>query len=100
MNQPLRRFVSRLRQTCLVAPSQWEGHLQDGRMYHVRYRHGHLWVHESAEPTEAGMDAVRGRRILDRMRGDLHDGYMDEATMVEETASVLDFTQLRRDSES
>ena len=67
-------------------------------MYYVRYRHGHLWVHESVEPTEDGMDAVRGPRILDRMCGDLHDGYMEEATMVQETASVLDFTRVRRDS--
>ena len=60
-------------------------------MYHVRYRHGHLWVHESVEPTEDGMDAVRGPRILDRMCGDLHDGYVDEGTMFQETASVFGF---------
>ena len=100
MDQPSLRIVSTLRQTCLVAPSQWEGHLRDGRMYHVWYRHGHLWVHESVSPTEDVMDAVRGPRILDRNRGDLHDSYMDEATMVEETASVLDFTLLRRGTES
>ena len=51
-------------------------------------------------PTEDGMDAVRGSRILDRMCGDVHDSYMDEATMVQETASVLDFTLVRRGSDS
>lgn len=40
--QTLGAPVVELRQTCLACPEQWEGHLEDGQVVYVRYRHGHL----------------------------------------------------------
>ena len=40
-------------QTCLSAPSQWEGVLSDGRWLYVRYRHGDLSMGVGATLDEA-----------------------------------------------
>jgi hypothetical protein len=34
-----------LKQTCQMAPSQWEGRTSDDRPAYIRYRHGYLSVH-------------------------------------------------------
>lgn len=87
--------VKTLVQTCLVAPSQWEGLLTDGRMFYVRCRHGRLEVRLSPAPTADAFDAVRGPVVLERRLEDPHDSYMEESVMMEMTAPVLDFDGIR-----
>ena len=83
--------VQTLTLTCRVAPSQWEGQLRDGRMFYVRVRHGKLRVHLSNEPTSDVMDAAGAPPVLDIFLADSRESFMDEVTMREMTASVLDF---------
>jgi hypothetical protein len=87
--------VKTLTQTCLVAPSQWEGHLTDGRMFYVRCRHGRLEVRVSPVPTTDVSDAVRGGVVLERDLADPRESYMEESVMMEMTATVLDFDGIR-----
>ena len=87
--------VRTLTQTCLVGPSQWEGHLTDGRMFYVRCRHGRLEVRLSSVPTDDVSDAVHGGVVLERDLADPHESYMEESVMMEVTATVLDFDGIR-----
>lgn len=87
--------VKTLTQSCLVAPPQWEGHLTDARMFYVRCRHGRLEVRLSPVPTADVFDAVRGGVVLARDLADPHESYMEESSMMEMTATVLDFDGVR-----
>lgn len=84
--------VRTLALTCRVAPSQWEGHLRDGRMFYVRVRHGELQVRVSAGPTSDPLDAVGAAPALRIFLEDPHECFMDEAVMRDMTAAVLDFS--------
>ena len=84
--------VRTLTLTCRVAPSQWEGHLRDGRMFYVRVRRGQLQVRLSAEPTSDPLDAIRAAPALSIFLEDPHESFMDEAVMRDMTRAVLDFS--------
>ena len=88
-SRPLR--VVTYAQTCLAVPSQWEGTLEDGRMFYVRFRHGKFRVRVSPMPTTDVMDAVRTAPLADQQIDRLQDGFMEEAEMQERAAAVLDF---------
>jgi hypothetical protein len=83
--------VRTLALTCRCAPSQWEGRLDDGRMFYVRVGRGGLEVRLSAEPTTEVMDAVRAAPSLEL---DLSDPWASFRTMRAVTASVLDFSEV------
>lgn len=83
--------VRTYRQTCWAAPSQWEGELHDRRMFYVRVRHGRLEVRVSPRETIDVMDAVRAPAALLVALEDPAESFMDEKTMQEATASVLNF---------
>ena len=87
--------VRTLEQTCLVTPSQWEGHLDDGRMFFVRFRNGHFEVRISPETTEDVMDAVRAPAFFEWFSEDPDDGFMEEVEMMDLAGSALDFSRLR-----
>ena len=93
MGPPLAK-VRTLALTCRGAPSQWEGRLDDGRMFYVRVRRGELEVRLSAEPTSDVMDAVRAAPSLELDLSDPWASFMDEETMRAVTASVLDFSEV------
>ena len=92
--------VRTLEQTCWAVPSQWEGRLDDGRMFYVRFRNGHFEVRVSSGPTDDIRDAVGAPACYEWYSEDAHDGFMDEATMMERAAAVLDFSLVRSDSGS
>ncbi len=79
-------------QTCVAVPSQWEGTLEDGRMFYVRFRNGRLRVSVSPAPTMDVMEAVRGAALLEQLVDGPDDGFMEEDEMLEMTASVLAFS--------
>ena len=86
--------VPTLALTCRGAPSQWEGWLEDGRMFYVRVRHGEPEVRLSAEPTSDVMDAVHAAPVLALDLSDPWVSVMEEKAMRAVTASVLDFSQV------
>ena len=63
-----------MRKTCGACPSQWEGHLKDGRMFYIRYRGGRLSLAVSEFPTDNVYDAVGGTLIYRGKIGDDLDG--------------------------
>jgi len=60
--------------TCGACPTQYEGHLTDGRMFYIRYRYGRLAFNVSPEPTDDVYDAVRAPPIFKEQVGDTLDG--------------------------
>jgi hypothetical protein len=85
--------VKQFVQTCWAAPSQWEGQLKDGRALYIRVRHGHLRVRISDGPTTDISHAVRGPTLLHEQLDELHESFMDTATMVQAVSGVLDFSR-------
>lgn len=94
MTGSTRPVVRPLQQTCLVAPSQWEGYLADGRMFYVRVRHGRLQVRLSTAPTSDVMDAVGGQVVLDLQLDDPHECFMEEPAMKALAEAALDFSEV------
>lgn len=69
-------------QTCAACPSQWEAHLEDGRMVYVRFRWGGLAISVSEGPTNDVFDAVKGPDILYRELSDSLDGHLTTENML------------------
>jgi hypothetical protein len=89
-----RPVVRSLQQTCLVAPSQWEGRLADGRMFYVRVRDGRLQVRLSPAPTSDVMEAAGGQAVVDLHQDDPHKCFMEEPAMKALAAAALDFSEV------
>ncbi len=67
--------------TAVSQPSQWEGKLDDGRMFYIRYRGFGLTLEISHEPTDDIMDAVRGKLIFKKEVDFEHFGMSTEEMM-------------------
>jgi len=80
--------------TCEVCPSQWEGKLDDGRMFYIRYRWGSLSVRVSRAVTNDVDDAVLGESVLEVDHDNDWDGYMSTKDMQNHTNHVLDWSNI------
>ncbi|MBW8687903.1 hypothetical protein [Chitinophaga rhizophila] len=60
--------------TCSASPTQYEGILEDGRMFYFRFRWGKLSISESSNPTEEIDDAIVGTVILEDETSDQWNG--------------------------
>lgn len=89
-------IVKTLERTCEACPSQWQGHLEDGRMFYIRYRWGNFNAYLSKEPTEKVVDAIQGEILVSIDNyGDNFDGYIEEQDMIKIMESKLNFGNLR-----
>lgn len=70
--------IKSITQTCDACPSQWEGELDDGRFFYVRYRWGNLQLGIGKDDSEA----VRVSETIAAL-GDSLDGYLDEQIMLD-----------------
>lgn len=86
--------ASTLLMTCEVCPSQWEGKLDDGRMFYIRYRWGSLSVRVSRSITNDVDDAVLGESVLEVDHDNDWDGYMSTKDMQNHTSHVLDWSNI------
>ena len=68
--------VKEINMTCMACPSQWEGFLEDGRMFYARYRWGYLTLNLSLAPTEDVSVAIHGNRLISKSIGDPYEGIM------------------------
>jgi hypothetical protein len=74
--------VVSLVKTCEACPSQWEAHLEDGRMLYIRYRWGNFNVYLSKSPSDKVLDALQGDNIISiEDYGEPLGGYIDDETM-------------------
>jgi hypothetical protein len=88
--------IKELIKTLTVSPSQWEGTLDDGRMFYIRYRWGNFNVYVSKEPTTDVFDAVDGENILSiENHGEQFDGYMEDEIMLNLIKDIFDYEQTR-----
>jgi len=83
-------------QTCYACPSQWEGKLDDGRMFYIRYRWSEGSVEVSPTPTDDVMQAVGGELVCAFDNGDASGlgGDMDTAEMQLLTSHALDWSAI------
>lgn len=88
-------LVLTCKQTCDACPSQWEGMLEDGRMFYIRYRWGELTVSISPAPTKNVYDAVRGVMVMEEQLGGEWDGVLDTVRMMHHTRPIFDWTQTK-----
>jgi hypothetical protein len=80
--------VTEITQTCSACPSQWEGKIEDGRMFYARYRWGCLSVRLSETPTENLYEVLDGNTLIDLELGDEFDGVLSEGELVEQMEKV------------
>lgn len=71
--------------TCVGAPDQWEGQLEDGRYFYIRGRHGYL----RASVGSSVDAAVRGEPTESTAAETLYDEEIDEAGYGMTTEEVL-----------
>ena len=71
--------------TCDAFPTQWEGHLKDGRMFYCRYRHERLTIEISQGQTNDVYKAM-DIRLLDK--GAFYNPYMKNKELIPEMESV------------
>ena len=64
-------------------PFQWEGFLDDGRAFYIRYRWGGLSFSISHEPTDSIEDAVGANIVFFERIGEELDGYITESEVLE-----------------
>jgi len=81
--------------TCSACPSQWQGKLEDGRMFYARYRHGYFYISVSDGPTERGFDAVTDNYLMEAEVGADMDGVMSTDEMRELTKDYVDWSLTR-----
>jgi hypothetical protein len=83
-------------QTCEGCPSQWEGRLEDGRCFYIRYRWGHLQVWISKNASYAVKDALDGEQIYSEQHGPDMDGVMQWPSVENYLSNVFDFSLLTK----
>jgi hypothetical protein len=88
--------VESMEKTCNICPTQWQGKLEDGRMFYIRYRWGNFNAYLSKEVTNEVVDAIAGEILvsLDNW-GDHFDGEMEDEVMYEIMKSKLNFNKVR-----
>jgi hypothetical protein len=75
--------VSKITQTCWACPSQWEGNLDDGRMFYARYRWGGLTIRLSDNPTNSLSNLFENNEIVcSETLGDGYDGVLEQEMLV------------------
>lgn len=97
-----RMKVKSIIKTCAACPSQWEGHLEDGRMFYIRYRWGWLTAEVSNKPTNNVSDAIRvGPPVFESEIGETGwEGDMSTCEMKDRIKDVFDFSECEKISES
>ena len=90
------RPVARVRhRTCDACPSQWEGQLEDGRAFYVRYRWGGLEVYISLKPDRTAESAITAGTVFEAAIGHGLDGYLADREMEIHTGHLIDWSGLK-----
>lgn len=81
-------IVTKVNRTCWACPAQWDGETSDGRRIYARYRHGHFRVGVSDDEIDA-VNAAYDRPVVDLVKGDSLDGWMEYDQLKEWTAGKI-----------
>lgn len=74
--------VTSIIKTCNGCPTQWEGHVEDGRMFYFRYRGGICTLKMSKVPTDDVLNAMDVELHFEN-RDNKWDGIMDDEEVFE-----------------
>lgn len=85
--------VVALRQTSSVAPAQWEGELDDGRVLYAHYRRGQLNVGIGKDKDEAIGNSFPGKTLLSKYLGGELDGAMDFEDLRAQLYGLVEFPE-------
>lgn len=86
--------VVKYKQLCAYCPSLWEGALEDGQVFYVRYRYGTFRLH--IYPPR--LEGLRDPAICESV-GDALGGIMPEEEMKYRVREYLDFSYAEYDYE-
>lgn len=70
--------IKTIKKTCDACPSQWEGELEDGRNFYIRYRFGLLTVRFGKNVGDSAIDQKTSYQVYELTHGNSLDGYMTE----------------------
>ena len=82
-----------LRQTSSVAPAQWEGELNDGRVLYAHYRRGQLNVGIGEDRDGAIANSFSGKTLLTKQLGCELEGAMDFEELRAQLYGLLEFPE-------
>jgi hypothetical protein len=85
--------VVALEQTSSVAPAQWEGELDDGRVLYAHYRRGQLNVGIGKDKDDAIGNSFPGKSLLSKYLGGELDGAMDFEDLRAQLYGLVDFPE-------
>lgn len=80
--------VKYIKQTRSACPSQWEGELENGQDFYIRYRWGHLTL-----------DVPFGTTIFGKQLGGSLSGYLSDYRMLDALSQHLDFSNVEWESD-
>jgi hypothetical protein len=87
--------VLNYRRTCYACPSQWEGQLDNGLFFYVRYRWGYFSIGLGTT-----VDEAVGDDFYDSETGEALDGFMADSEMAFKMAEAgFDMTDAKLDGE-
>ena len=84
--------VVKLRKTCMISPSQWEGKLDDGRMIYIRYRFGTLYIYVSKNKTNNISDCFKNSPIYEERIGGAYDGLLEFDDLKKHTKDIIKYS--------
>jgi hypothetical protein len=82
--------IVKIRQTCVICPTQYEGKTDDDRPVYIRYRWGYLSVRVGDKGTNV-MNAVDGEEIYGRQIGHELDGFTTLRIIKDLTKDVIEW---------
>lgn len=85
--------VVALKQTSSVAPAQWEGELDDGRVLYAHYRRGELNVGIGKDRDEGIGNSFPGKSLLSKYLGGELDGAMDFEDLRAQLYGLVEFPE-------
>jgi hypothetical protein len=85
--------VVALEQTSSVAPAQWEGELDDGRVLYAHYRRGQLNVGIGKDKDDAIGNSFPEKSLLSKYLGGELDGAMDFEDLRAQLYGLVDFPE-------
>jgi hypothetical protein len=95
-----RKKVKSFSRTCVACPSQWEGELEDGSYFYIRYRNDNFRLDIAPDENEwlENTPKYTVYKINTMMGG--YDGYMPDDVMKWFTHFILDFSNAKQPYES
>lgn len=88
----MKATITKIECTCSACPTQYEGMLDNGKMFYFRFRWGELSISESSNPTEEIDDAIIGTVILEDQTNDQWNGSLSPEQVVSYLSSVYNLS--------